>query len=93
MSLPLIFTLSLLSAGFFLFVVGAAIKARKRPVVSGLEEMLHASGEVIDDFEGKGRIRIHGEIWWAQSSVPLRQGDHVVVTGVDGLVLHVNKEA
>lgn len=92
-SLPLIFTLSLLSAGFFLFVVGAAIKARKRPVVSGLEEMLHASGEVIDDFEGKGRIRIHGEIWWAQSSVPLRQGDHVVVTGVDGLVLHVNKEA
>ena len=92
-SLPLIFTLSLLSAGFFLFVVGAAIKARKRPVVSGLEEMLHASGEVLEDFEGKGRIRIHGEIWWAKSSVPLRQGDHVVVTAVDGLVLYVNKEA
>lgn len=91
-SLPLILVLSLLSAGFFLFVVGAAIKARQRPVVSGLEEMKHARGEVLDDFEGRGRIRVHGEIWWAESPVPLKRGDRVVVSAVDGLVLQVNKE-
>jgi len=88
-SLPLIFALSLITAGFFLFIIGAAIKARERPVVSGQEEMLHASGEVLDDFEGKGRIRIHGEIWLAESATPLRRGDRVQVVAVDGLVLKV----
>jgi len=92
----LIFALSLITAGFFLFIIGAAIKARERPVVSGQEEMLHASGEVLDDFEGKGRIRIHGEIWLAESATSLRRGDKVQVVAIDGLVLKVqphNQEA
>jgi len=88
-SLPLIFALSFITAGFFLFIIGAAIKARERPVVSGQEELLHASGEVLDDFESKGRIRIHGEIWLAESVTPLRRGDRVKVLAVDGLVLKV----
>jgi membrane-bound serine protease (ClpP class) len=88
-SLPLIFALSFMTAGFFLFVIGAAIKARERPVVSGREEMLHAVGEVLDDFEHSGRIRVHGEIWQAESVSPLKQGDRVKVVAVDGLVLQV----
>ena len=88
-SLPLIAGLALVTAGFFLFVVGAAIKARNRPVVSGEEEMLHTVGEVIEDFDGKGRIRIHGEVWKAESTVPLRSGDKVQVIAVDGLLLKV----
>jgi membrane-bound serine protease (ClpP class) len=89
-SLPLIATLSVTTAGFFLFVVGAAIKARNRPVVSGQEELLGALGEVIEDFTGKGRIRIHGEIWLAESAVPLHDGDKVRVDSVEGLVLRVH---
>ncbi len=89
-SLPLIATLSVTTAGFFLFVVGAAVKARNRPVVSGLEELLGATGEVIEDFTGKGRIRIHSEIWWAESAVPLRSGDKVRVDSIEGLVLRVH---
>jgi membrane-bound serine protease (ClpP class) len=89
-SLPLIFTLSATTAGFFLFVVGAAIKARNRPVVSGMEELLGARGEAVEDFSGKGRIRIHGEIWWAESAVPLHDGDKVQVDSIDGLVLRVH---
>jgi membrane-bound serine protease (ClpP class) len=88
-SLPLIFALSLITAGFFLFMIGAAIKARARPVVSGQEELLQASGEVLDDFEGKGRIRIHGEIWQAESATALKRGDKVQVIAIDGLVLKV----
>ncbi|MGB5179797.1 MAG: nodulation protein NfeD [Gammaproteobacteria bacterium] len=88
-SLPLIFALSFITAGFFLFIVGAAIKARERPVVSGREEMLHASGEVLGDFEGTGHIRIHGEVWRAESAIPLRRGDKVDVVAIDGLVLKV----
>jgi membrane-bound serine protease (ClpP class) len=89
-SLPLIATLSVTTAGFFLFVVGAAVKARNRPVVSGMEELLGATGEAIEDFTGKGRIRIHGEIWWAESAVPLQGGDKVRVDSIEGLVLRVH---
>ena len=88
-SLPLIAALSVLSAGFFLFVIGAAIKARQRPVVSGEEEMLHMVGEVMDDFDAKGRIRIHGEMWEAETTVPVHRGDKVKVVDVDGLILKV----
>jgi len=88
-SLPLILSLAITSAGFFLFVVGAAVRARQRPVVSGQEEMLAAEGVVINDFQGSGRIRVHGEVWQAESSVPLRNGDRVRVTAIDGLVLKV----
>ncbi|HYQ71267.1 MAG TPA: nodulation protein NfeD [Gammaproteobacteria bacterium] len=88
-SLPLIVTLSATTAGFFLFVVGAAIKARDRPVVSGMEELIGATGEVIEDFTGKGRIRIHGEVWWAETAVPLHGGDRVRVDSIEGLVLRV----
>jgi membrane-bound serine protease (ClpP class) len=91
-SLPLILSLSVISAGFFLFIVGAAVKARQRPVVSGQEELLHSTGEVIDGFAGRGRIRVHGEIWRAESAVPLQRGDRVRVVGVDGLVLKVRPE-
>jgi len=91
-SLPLILALALLSAGFFLFVVGAAIKARQRPVVSGREELLQASGEVLDDFADSGRIRVHGEIWQAVTKVPLRRGEKVRVRSVEGLVLGVEPE-
>ncbi len=91
-SLPLILSLSVISAGFFLFVVGAAVKARNRPVVSGQEEMLHSTGVIIESAAGTGRVRVHGEVWQAESAVPLKRGDRVRVVGVDGLVLKVQPE-
>ena len=51
--------------------------------------MLAAEGVVIDDFQDSGWIRVHGEVWKAESNVPLKSGDHVQVTAVDGLVLKV----
>ncbi|MEW6646268.1 MAG: nodulation protein NfeD [Pseudomonadota bacterium] len=86
---PLIGAFALLSAGLFVLVVGMALKARHRPVVSGAEEMLGAAGEVID---AGGRVRVHSELWQAQSDVPLHAGDKVRVTGRDGLTLRVVPE-
>jgi membrane-bound serine protease (ClpP class) len=91
-SLPLILALALVSAGFFVFVVGAAVKARRRPVVSGREELLHARGEALDDFTTKGRIRVRGEVWQAVTTTPLRRGERVRVSAVNGLVLTVEPE-
>jgi membrane-bound serine protease (ClpP class) len=92
-SLPLIVMLSLTSAGFFMFVISAAIKARNRPVVSGREELVSGHGVVLDDFTGKGRIRIHGEVWQAESPVPVRRGDKVRVVALEGLVLQIQPES
>ena len=96
-SLPLILSLAVTSAGFFLFIVGAAIKARRRPVVSGREEMLQATGEALEDFqEGQGRVLVHSETWRAQCARPVRRGDRLRVTAIDGLLLqvrHINEEA
>ncbi|GAB4303808.1 MAG: nodulation protein NfeD [Thiohalomonadaceae bacterium] len=86
---PLIGAFALLSAGLFVLVIGMALKARHRPVVSGAEEMLGAVGEVID---ASGRVRVHSELWQAQSDVPLHAGDKVRVTGRDGLTLRVEPE-
>ena len=94
-SIPLIGTLALLSAGFFMVVMGMALKVHRRPVVSGMEEMVGIQGEVLDDFDGAGRIRAHGESWRAHSDSPLRRGQKVRVTRLEGLTLVVepiNKE-
>jgi membrane-bound serine protease (ClpP class) len=66
-----------------------AMKARIRPVVTGREELLRSVGTVLEDFEGMGRIHIHGENWSARSRVPLRRGQKVRVTALEGLTLHV----
>jgi membrane-bound serine protease (ClpP class) len=91
-SLPLIGAFALVSAVLFAMVIGMAIKSRKRAVVSGSEELIGAPAEVLEDFDSKGRIRAHGELWQASSRVPLHKGQRVCVTGMDGLTLIVEPE-
>ncbi|HET8701999.1 MAG TPA: nodulation protein NfeD [Nitrococcus sp.] len=66
-----------------------AIRAHRRPVVSGRQQMLGSEGIVSADFHGIGWIRIHGELWQAQCDVALRAGQRVRVMGIDGLRLRV----
>ena len=86
---PLIAAIAFLSALFIVAVVGMAMQARKRPVVSGSEEMMGAEGEVIEDFAQEGWVRIHSENWKVRSAVPLKGGQKVRVRAIDGLVLEV----
>ena len=76
----------------FLFVIGAAVKARGRKVATGREAMLGARVEVIDDFSGRGLVRLHGEIWQAASRVPLTKGAHARIVAIDDLILTVEQE-
>jgi len=88
-SLPIIAALAAASAGLFVFVVGAAFKARTGRVRTGPEGMIGGLAEVLDDFDGLGRVRAFGEIWQARAEVPLSRGSAVRVSSVDGLVLSV----
>ncbi len=92
-SIPLIVTFALLSAAFFLLILGMAVKARQRPVVSGMEQIMHSTGTVMDDFEQEGWARIHGEQWKVRSNIPLKRGEKIRVVAMDGLILHVEPDS
>ena len=90
--LALIVGIAAVTALFVLVVVGMAVQSRRRPVVSGREELAGESGEVLADFTGEGWARVHGETWRVRSVVPLTQGQRVRVTGIDGLTLDVEPQ-
>ena len=85
----LIAGLAIVSAVFVALVSGLALKARRRPVVSGSEELIGSVGVVQDDLDREGWARIHSEQWRVVSPVPLKAGQSVRVVERDGLVLTV----
>jgi membrane-bound serine protease (ClpP class) len=87
--LSLVITLAAITAVFIFAVAGAALKARRRPVVSGEEEMLGSVGIMLDDADGEGWARVRSEQWRVRSPVPLRRGQPVRILRMDGLVLEV----
>ena len=87
--ISVIITFAVTSALIFIFVIGMAMKALRRPVVSGLEQLLGGEGIVTDDFDERGRVSIHSEQWNALSNTPLHKGERVKITAIDGLTLKV----
>ena len=80
------------SAAFLFLVAGVAVRNRRRPVVTGREHMIGASAEALEDFEREGWARVHGESWRVRSSGPVRRGERLHVTAIDGLTLTVEVE-
>jgi membrane-bound serine protease (ClpP class) len=91
-AIPVILTFTVLSAGMFIGVLAYTLKTRIRPVVSGAEELLHAVGVVEEDMQREGRVRVHSESWQARSTTPLRRGQRVRITAIDGLRLTVQPD-
>ncbi|MGB6054183.1 MAG: nodulation protein NfeD [Burkholderiaceae bacterium] len=87
--LGLIAAVSVFSAAFVFAVASVAVKARRRPQVSGREAMLGSIGEVLEDLQGEGWARVHSEHWAVRSAVPLKRGQRVRVVARNGLVLTV----
>jgi membrane-bound serine protease (ClpP class) len=80
------------SALFLVFVFGMVARGRRRPIVSGREEMLGAVGEALDDFEAEGWMRVHGETWRTRTRGRVRRGQRLRVRAIDGLVLDTDPE-
>jgi membrane-bound serine protease (ClpP class) len=80
------------SAAFLMLIVGVALKARRRPVVSGREELIGSAGEVLEDFDAEGWARVHSETWRVRAAMPLKAGQRVRIAAMDGLVLDVVAE-
>jgi membrane-bound serine protease (ClpP class) len=78
---------SALMLGLMYFMV----RSFRRPVVSGAEQMVGSTGEVLEDFTDEGPVFVHGERWHAHAKTPLKQGDPIRVTAMRGLELDVEK--
>jgi membrane-bound serine protease (ClpP class) len=96
----LIAGLALGGAAFVATVSGVALRARRRPVVTGAEAIVGSVGEVIDGglqldraaghaSPATGWGRVHGERWQVACDAQLDAGRHVRVTGRSGLRLTV----
>jgi membrane-bound serine protease (ClpP class) len=84
--------MGLAGALVLLAIVSFAVKARRRPVVSGAEGLLREHAEAVESFERQGFVRVHGEIWTAVSREPVREGQRLRVLRMDGLTLEVEPE-
>ncbi|MEM5316785.1 nodulation protein NfeD [Paraburkholderia sp. JHI869] len=92
--------LALGGAAFVATVSSVALRARRRPVVTGAEAMVGATGEVIDEglhpdprpghaAFSTGWARVHGERWHVACETPLAAGSRVRVSSRNGLTLTV----
>ena len=88
-SLPLIGGTALISAAFFMWVIGKLIRVRRRVAVTGAEEMIGITGHALHDFETEGKVRVHSETWNARSGVPIAKGQTVRVVAMEGLMLNI----
>lgn len=96
-SLPMIGGTAAIAAGFLLWAFSRFIFLRKRPVVSGREQLTREEGVALDDFEAgstghTGHVRLSGERWNAVSDQPIAKDQRVKVVRVDGLTVHVARE-
>ena len=55
--------------------------------------MVGKIGTALTDFTPEGKVRVHGEIWEAQSVSGVRSGDRVRILEVEGLKLKVTQES
>lgn len=69
--------------------VGMALRARKRPVVTGAEQLIGAEGEILEITGGDHWARVHGELWRVHSHESIKPGTRVKVTARQNLLLEV----
>ncbi len=89
-SLSVIIAATACTALFFLFIIGAGLRAQRLKPVSGKEGMIGKVGETLNTLNPIGIIRIHGEVWSAESVSGLIEVQQKVrVTGMQNLKLYV----
>lgn len=93
--IPLALIIGLAASSAVLILAGGhlAMRARRRPVVSGVEEMVGSRGVVFATGTTGRWGQVHGERWQIESNAPLVPGQTFRVVGVRGLTLQVVPES
>jgi membrane-bound serine protease (ClpP class) len=89
-SRSVIITATAVSALFFLFIIGLGLKAQRRKVITGAEGLIGDIGEVINELDPYGTVRVQGETWNAESITgKIDKGAKVRVKEMKNLKLYV----
>jgi membrane-bound serine protease (ClpP class) len=81
---------TLVTALFFIFVVGKGIGAQLQPVRVGKETMLGRTVPALSRIDAQGgKVFLEGEYWNAVSETPIEAGQPVEIVGFEGLTLKV----
>jgi len=88
-SLTFVIGLALAAALAIIWLVGFALKLRRRGAVSGRGSIVGGVGVAMENFAGDGKVWLEGEAWAARSDVPLRKNQQVIVRDMHGLTLEV----
>src|SRR5438874_10899271 len=90
LSLGYIIPATLITALFFVFVVGKGLRAQLLPVKAGAETMVGKTVIALTPIDSHGgRIFVEGEYWNAVSDTPIEKGSPVQIAAVKGLTLKV----
>lgn len=90
-SYSVIITAVLATAAFFLFAVGAGLRAQRRKPSTGREGLVGERGTATTDIGPAGQVFIHGELWSVSSKDRISKGEEVEVVRVEGLKLEVRR--
>ncbi|ASJ13698.1 NfeD family protein [Thermococcus radiotolerans] len=88
-----IIVMAILLGLFFLFGAATVVKAHRKKPEAGREELVGEVGKVVEDLDPEGVVKLHGELWKAESkdgkSIPV--GEKIRVAEVKGLTLIVER--
>ncbi|MBE3038238.1 MAG: nodulation protein NfeD [Chloroflexi bacterium] len=93
-SLPLVILVALIIGISFAIIVGFALRAQKKPVITGQEGMRGQPGFARTDINPTGQVQSGAELWTAELAEgqgKIRKGEKVEVVKVEGLKLKVKK--
>ncbi len=77
-------------AAAFAFVIQRTIRAHRKQAVTGREELIGKRAIVKVALDPEGTVLYKGELWSAISDKDrIKPGEEVIITAVDGLILHV----
>jgi membrane-bound serine protease (ClpP class) len=93
LSLNYIIPATLITAGFFIFVIGKGLRAQRLPVKVGAETLIGRTVTALTPIDSRsGRIFIEGEYWNAVSDTPIEKGEDAEIAAVQGLTIRLKSK-
>jgi membrane-bound serine protease (ClpP class) len=90
LSWTIIVPATIITAGFFIFIIGAGLRAQFLPVKVGAQTMIGQTVTALTRIDANnGRVFIEGEYWTALSDAAIEAGQPVEVVSIRGLTLKV----
>jgi membrane-bound serine protease (ClpP class) len=94
-SFPLVLFVGIFIGSIFAVILGYALRAQRRPVITGTERLSGETGIAMSELNPTGQVQAAGELWSAdcvEGSGDIHRGDPVEVVRVEGLRLKVKKK-